>query len=76
MKVAQYEVLGHEAKDMSVPLAPEAFGVRDDRNARLLVSHAAQRLLAFVDRTAWHLQVRRIAMLPSFDSQCHRASLY
>ena len=43
VKVAQYEVLGNEAKRHVRP-------VRDDRNARLLVSHAAQRLPAFVDR--------------------------
>jgi hypothetical protein len=43
MKVAQYEVLGNEAKDKSVPPAPKSFGVRDDRNARLLISRAVQR---------------------------------
>ena len=43
MKVAQYEVLGNEAK-RQVRL------VGDDRNTRLLISHAAQRLPAFVDR--------------------------
>jgi hypothetical protein len=36
VKVAQYEVLGNDAKRHGRP-------VRDDRNARLLVSHAAQR---------------------------------
>jgi|SRR5580704_13336314 hypothetical protein len=45
LKVAQYEVLGNEAKRHGRP-------ARDDRNARLLVSHAAQRLPAFVDRPA------------------------
>jgi hypothetical protein len=40
---AQYEVLGNEAKRQVRP-------IRDDRNARLLVWHVAQRLLAFVDR--------------------------
>jgi hypothetical protein len=34
-KVAEYEVLGNEAKNGSVP---SAFEVRDDRNDRLLVS--------------------------------------
>jgi len=43
VKVAQYEVLGNEAKRQVRP-------VRDDRNARLLVSHVAQRLPTFVDR--------------------------
>jgi hypothetical protein len=43
MKVeAQYEVLGMKQK--------QARPVRDDRNARLLVLHAAQQLPAFVDR--------------------------
>jgi hypothetical protein len=42
-KVAQYEVLGNEAKDRSVPAGTiEMLG--------LLVLHAAQRLPAFVDR--------------------------
>jgi hypothetical protein len=42
-KVAQYEVLGNEAKNMSVPSGTiEMLG--------LLVLHAAQRLPAFVDR--------------------------
>jgi len=40
---AQYEVLGNEAKRHVRP-------VRDDRNGRLLVSHAAYRLPTFVDR--------------------------
>jgi hypothetical protein len=44
-QVAQYEVLGNEAKRHVRPVS-----VRDDRNGRLLVSHAAQRLPAFVDR--------------------------
>ena len=39
---AQYEVLGNEEKNRSVP--------SDDRNAGLLVLHAAQRLPAFADR--------------------------
>jgi hypothetical protein len=43
MKVAQYEVLGNEAKRYVRP-------VRDDRNTRLLISHAAQQLPALVDR--------------------------
>src|ERR1700730_11253187 len=43
VKVAQYEVLGNDAKR---PVRP----ARDDRNVRLLVSHAAQRLPALVDR--------------------------
>ena len=43
VKVAQYEVLGNGAKRHVRP-------VRDDRNVRLLVSHAAQRLPALVDR--------------------------
>jgi hypothetical protein len=43
MKVAQYEVLGNDAKGVIRP-------GRDDRNARLLVSHAAQQLPAFLDR--------------------------
>jgi hypothetical protein len=43
VKVAQYEVLGNDAKR---PVRPG----RDDRNVRLLVSHAAQRLPALVDR--------------------------
>jgi hypothetical protein len=43
VKVAQYEVLGNNAKRHVRP-------VRDDRNVRLLVSHAAQRLPALVDR--------------------------
>src|ERR1700758_2703379 len=43
MKVAQYEVLGNDAKR---PVRP----ARDDRNVRLLVSHAAQRLPPLVDR--------------------------
>jgi hypothetical protein len=40
VKVAQYEVLGNDAKRHVRP-------GRDDRNVRLLVSHAAQRLPAF-----------------------------
>ena len=40
MKVAQYEVLGNDAKRHVRP-------VRDDRNVRLLLSNAAQRLPAF-----------------------------
>jgi hypothetical protein len=43
VKVAQYEVLGNDAKR---PVRP----ARDDRNVRLLVSHAAQRLRPLVDR--------------------------
>jgi hypothetical protein len=43
VKVAQYEVLGNDAKRQVRP-------VRDDRNVRRLVSHPAQRLLALVDR--------------------------
>ena len=43
MKVAQYEVLGNGAKEHVRP-------VRDDRNAWLLITHAAQRLRALVDR--------------------------
>jgi hypothetical protein len=43
VKVAQYEVLGNDAKRHVRP-------ARDDRNVRLLVSHAAQRLPALVDR--------------------------
>jgi hypothetical protein len=44
MKVeAQYEVLGNDAKNQVRP-------VRDDRNVRLLVSNAAQRVPALVDR--------------------------
>ena len=44
MKVeAQYEVLGNDAKRHVRP-------ARDDRNARLLVLRAAQRLPAFIDR--------------------------
>jgi hypothetical protein len=39
-KVAQYEVLGNEAKRRVRPVGTNAFGVRDNRNARLLVSHA------------------------------------
>jgi len=45
VKVAQYEVLGDETKRYVRPIC-----IWDDRNARLLVSHAAQRLPAFVDR--------------------------
>ena len=45
MKVAQYEVLGNDAKR---PVRPAS--ARDDRNVRLLVSHAAQRLPPLVDR--------------------------
>jgi hypothetical protein len=45
VKVAQYEVLGNEAKRHVRPVS-----VRDDRNGRLLVSHAAYRLPTFVDR--------------------------
>jgi hypothetical protein len=40
---AQYEVLGNDAKNQVRP-------VRDDRNVRLLVSNAAQRVPALVDR--------------------------
>jgi hypothetical protein len=43
VKVAQYEVLGNDAKKQVRP-------VRDDRIAWRLVSHAAQRLPASVDR--------------------------
>jgi hypothetical protein len=43
VKVAQYEVLGNDAKRQVRP-------ARDDRDAWLLVSHAAQRLPALVDR--------------------------
>jgi hypothetical protein len=43
VKVAQYEVLGNDAKR---PVRP----ARDDRNVRLLVPHAAQRLPPLVDR--------------------------
>jgi hypothetical protein len=43
VKVAQYEVLGNDAKRQVRP-------VRDDRNVRLLVLHAAQRLPTLVDR--------------------------
>jgi hypothetical protein len=43
VKVAQYEVLGNNAKRHVRP-------VRDDRNVRLLVSHTVQRLPALVDR--------------------------
>jgi hypothetical protein len=43
VKVAQYEVLGNDAKRRVRPL-------RDDRNIRLSVSHAAQRLPALIDR--------------------------
>jgi len=43
VKVAQYEVLGNGAKRHVRP-------ARDDRNAWLLVSHAAQRLPPLVDR--------------------------
>ncbi len=43
MKVAQYEVLGNDAKRQIRP-------VRDDRNVRLSVSNAAQRVPALVDR--------------------------
>ncbi len=43
MKVAQYEVLGNEAKSYVRP-------VRDDRNTRFLILHAAQQLPALVDR--------------------------
>jgi hypothetical protein len=43
VKVAQYEVLGNDAKR---PVRP----ARDDRNDRILVSHAAQRLPPLVDR--------------------------
>jgi hypothetical protein len=39
VKVAQYEVLGNEAKRHVRPV-----GCRDERSARLLVSHAARRL--------------------------------
>jgi hypothetical protein len=42
VKVAQYEVLGNDAKRHVRPVS-----VRDDRNVRLLVSHAARRLPAF-----------------------------
>jgi hypothetical protein len=45
MKVAQYEVLG----SLFLSGARPGSG-RDDRNTRLLVSHAAQRLPALVDR--------------------------
>ena len=45
MKVAQYEVLGNEAKNRSVPLALGTIEMLG-----LLVLHAAQRLPAFVDR--------------------------
>ncbi len=41
VKVAQYEVLGSKR---------HARPGRDDRNARLLVSHGPQRLPALVDR--------------------------
>jgi hypothetical protein len=44
-KVAQYEVLGNEAKNRSVPLALGTIEMLG-----LLVFHAAQRLPAFVDR--------------------------
>src|ERR1700758_1244552 len=43
MKVAQYEVLGNDAKRPGRP-------ARDDRNVRLLASHVAQRLPPLVDR--------------------------
>jgi hypothetical protein len=43
VKVAQYEVLGNDAKRQVRP-------GRDDRIAWRLVSHAAQRLLASLDR--------------------------
>ena len=43
VKVAQYEVLGNDAKRRVRP-------VRDDRNVRFLVSHAARRLPPLVDR--------------------------
>ena len=39
VKVAQYEVLGNEAKSHVRPVRDD----RKDRNARLLVSHTAQR---------------------------------
>ena len=42
LKVAQYEVLGNDAKRRVRP-------ARDDRNVRSLVSHAAQRFPALVD---------------------------
>jgi hypothetical protein len=48
VKVAQYEVLGNDAERHVRPVSPEAdIGVTDDRNARLLGSHVAQRLAAF-----------------------------
>ncbi len=60
VKVAQYEVLGNEAKRQVHP-------VRDDRNARLLVSHTAQRLPTFVDRPVPPSSRRRFAMArPSY----------
>jgi hypothetical protein len=43
MKVAQYEVLGNDAKRHVRP-------ARDDRNVRLWVSHPSQRLPVLVDR--------------------------
>jgi hypothetical protein len=43
VKVAQYEVLGNDAKRQVRP-------VRDDRIAWRLVSHAGQRLPASLDR--------------------------
>jgi hypothetical protein len=44
-KVAQYEVLGNEGKNRSVPLALGTIEMLG-----LLVLHTAQRLPAFVDR--------------------------
>jgi hypothetical protein len=55
VKVAQYEVLGNDSK-RHVRL------VRDDRTGRLLISHAAQRLAAMVDRPVPPSSRRRFAV--------------
>jgi hypothetical protein len=60
-KVAQYEVLGMMQKEHVRP-------ARDDRNIRLLVSHAAQR---FVDRPVPPSSRRRFAV--ARPSLCGRA---
>jgi len=52
MKLAQYEVLGNDAKGDIRP------AIRDDRNDRLLISHAPLQAKAAVDRP--------VAARPSF----------
>jgi hypothetical protein len=67
VKVAQYEVLGNDAKRHVRP-------VRDDRNVRLLVSHAAPRLPASVDRPVPPSSRRRFAVARPFSSRARRSS--